>query len=61
LIERDYNVLSTKLLAGKTVVRIYSEARPSPAFDATQPELDDVYFSVMAGHYGRTAAAEVAR
>ena len=61
LIERDYNVLSTKLLGGKTVVRVYSETQPSPAFQATQPELHDVYFSVMAGHYGRTAALEVVR
>lgn len=60
-IERHYNVLSTKLLAGKTVVRVYSETQPSPAFDAAQPELHDVYFSVMAGHYGRTAAFEVGR
>ena len=48
-IERDYSVLSTKLLAGKTVVRVDSETQPSPAFHATQPELHDVYFSVMAG------------
>ena len=47
-IERDYDVLSTKLLAGKTVVRVYSERQPSPAFDATRPELHDVYFNAMA-------------
>ena len=48
LIERDYKVLSTRLLAGKTIVRVHSETQPSRAFDATQPELHDVYFSVMA-------------
>ena len=51
--ERDYDVLSTKLLAGRTVVRVYSESEPSPAFHAVEPELHDVYFSVMGGHYGR--------
>jgi ABC-type multidrug transport system ATPase subunit len=60
-IERDYKVLSTKLLAGKTVVRVYGETQPSSAFHAVEPELHDVYFSVMGGHYGRPAALEAAR
>lgn len=59
-IERDYDVLSTKLLAGKTVVRVYGETQPSSAFHAVEPELHDVYFSVMGGHYGRPAAFEAA-
>ncbi|MEA2463751.1 MAG: type transport system ATP-binding protein [Acidobacteriota bacterium] len=60
-VERDYHVLSTKLLAGKTVVRVYGETQPSTAFHAVEPELHDVYFSVMGGHYGRPAALEAAR
>jgi ABC-2 type transport system ATP-binding protein len=60
-IERDYDVLSTRLLAGKTVVRVHSETRPSTAFHGVDPELHDVYFSVMNGHYGRPAAVEAAR
>jgi ABC-type multidrug transport system ATPase subunit len=60
-IERDYNVLSTKLLAGKTVVRVHDETQPSPAFYAAGPELHDVYFSVMGGHYRRPAALEAVR
>jgi ABC-2 type transport system ATP-binding protein len=59
-IERDYHVLSTKLLAGKTVVRVYSETQPSSAFHAVEPELHDVYFSVMGGHYA-PAVSEAAR
>ena len=54
-LERDYSVLSTKLLAGSTVVRVQSETQPSPAFQAVAPELHDVYFSVMAGHYANVA------
>jgi ABC-type multidrug transport system ATPase subunit len=57
--ERDYNVLSTKLLAGKTVVRVYSERQPSTEFHAVEPQLHDVYFSVMGGHYRRPAAEAV--
>jgi ABC-type multidrug transport system ATPase subunit len=60
-IERDCAVLSTKLLAGKRVVRVHSDSAPSPEFDAVDPELHDVYFSVMGGHYAPPAAAEAAR
>lgn len=48
--EREYDVLSTKLVAGRTVVRVFSEAQPSPAFHAVDADLQDVYFSVLARH-----------
>jgi ABC-type multidrug transport system ATPase subunit len=51
--ERQHAVISTKLLAGRTVVRIYSDAEPGPGFEPTEPDLEDVYFSTMAGHIGR--------
>jgi len=47
-IEHVHAVLSTKLLSGRTVVRVNSDAQPSPAFRPVAPELHDVYFSVMA-------------
>ena len=52
-LEREHAVISTKLLAGRTVVRIYSDAEPGPGFQPTEPDLEDVYFSTMAGHTGR--------
>jgi len=52
-IEREHALLSTKLLSGRTLVRVCSDAAPSPAFHAAQADLQDVYFSVMAGNYGR--------
>ncbi len=48
-IERDYALLSTKLLSGRTVVRVWSPTLPSPEFHAAEPDLQDVYFSVMNG------------
>ena len=51
--EMQRTVISTKLLAGRTVVRIYSDAGPGPGFEPTEPDLEDVYFSTMAGHIGR--------
>ncbi|HET7434739.1 MAG TPA: ABC transporter ATP-binding protein [Thermoanaerobaculia bacterium] len=52
-IERQHALVSTKLLSGKRLVRIESDFAPK-GFDATEPNLEDVYFSVMAG---RTRAA----
>jgi ABC-type multidrug transport system ATPase subunit len=46
-IVREHDVLSTKLLSGRTVVRVCSESQPSPAFHAVAPELHDVYFRAM--------------
>jgi ABC-2 type transport system ATP-binding protein len=56
-IEREHAVLSTKLLAGKTVVRVCSDVAPSPAFHPAEPDLQDVYFSVMAGDFRRRSTA----
>jgi ABC-2 type transport system ATP-binding protein len=50
-VERDYAVISTKLLAGRTLVHVYGDECPGAGFDAVEPDLEDVYFSVMAGHY----------
>ena len=64
-IEREHALLSTKLLSGRTLVRVFSDTSPSPAFHAVEPDLQDVYFSVMNGHFGadadRTPALQVVR
>jgi len=52
-VEREHAVISTKLLAGKTVVHVYSGENPGAGFEAVEPDLEDVYFSTMAGHIGR--------
>ncbi|HEU4455496.1 MAG TPA: ABC transporter ATP-binding protein [Longimicrobium sp.] len=52
-VEREHAVISTKLLAGRTVVHVYGDTPPGPGFDPVEPDLEDVYFSTMAGHIGR--------
>ncbi|MDP9349028.1 MAG: ABC transporter ATP-binding protein [Gemmatimonadota bacterium] len=52
-LEREHAVISTKLLAGRTVVHVYSDTAPGPSFEPAEPDLEDVYFSAMAGHIGR--------
>jgi ABC-type multidrug transport system ATPase subunit len=52
-VEREHAVISTKLLAGRTVVHVFSDVAPTPGFEPAEPDLEDVYFSVMTGHIGR--------
>ena len=54
--QRDHGVISTTLLGGRTVVHVYDAASPGPGFEATEPDLTDVYFSTMAGHIGQHRA-----
>ena len=56
-VEAKHSVISTKLLAGRTVV--YAEADPGDAFEPAVPDMEDVYFATMAGHVGRRQTLEV--
>ena len=51
-LQREHAVISTKLLAGRTVVRIHGDESPGPGFEPVEPDLEDVYFSTMTGHLG---------
>ena len=33
-------------------MRVHSATSPGAGFDLVEPDLEDVYFSTMAGHYG---------
>jgi ABC-type multidrug transport system ATPase subunit len=46
--ERAHQVISTKLFAGRLVIRVYRDGQP-PGFDPVDPDLEDVYFTTMAG------------
>ena len=50
-LERTHAVISTKLLAGRTVVHVYSDTQPAGDWHVVEPDLEDVYFSAMTGHY----------
>jgi ABC-2 type transport system ATP-binding protein len=56
-VEQEHAVISTKLLAGRTLVRVYSEGAPGAGFESAEPDLEDVYFSTMTGHIGRRLAS----
>ena len=40
-------VVSTRLFAGRTVIRIYSEVSPRDGFRPVDPDLEDVYFLTL--------------
>jgi ABC-2 type transport system ATP-binding protein len=59
-VERLHRVICTKLQSGRTLVHVYAESPPGPHFEPAEPDLEDVYFSVMAGHQGARAATALA-
>ncbi|MEJ8755549.1 ABC transporter ATP-binding protein [Pontibacter sp. H259] len=50
-LEQEHKIISTKLLSGRTVVHVYSEEDPGSGFELVAPDLEDVYFTTMAGFY----------
>ncbi len=53
-VQRDYPVISTKLVAGKTFVHVFSDAAPGDGFEPVDGSLEDVYFSTL--HQAEKAA-----
>ena len=45
------DVISTRLILGRTAIRVFAKALPEDGFDAAEPDLEDVYFTVMRGSY----------
>jgi len=44
---QSHAVISTKLLAGRTVIRVLADADPGAGFEHIEPSLEDVYFAAM--------------
>lgn len=57
MVERDrlpelqerLQVISTRLLAGRTVAHVFAAELPGAGFEPVEPTLEDVYFSAIAG------------
>ena len=60
-LEQAFPVISTKLTAGRMIAHVYADAPPGAAFEAVEPDMKDVYFSVMAGHHPSAGAAPTGR
>ena len=44
----SYNVISTRLFAGRTVIHVLADSDPSEGFEPVQGGLEDVYFTTLA-------------
>jgi ABC-2 type transport system ATP-binding protein len=51
-LEQEHQLISAKLLSGRTLVHVHSEAMPGNGFEPVEPDLEDVYFSAMTGCFG---------
>jgi ABC-2 type transport system ATP-binding protein len=45
--EQKHEVISKRLAAGKTILHVFSQEQPSPSFEPVEPDLRDVYFSIL--------------
>jgi len=46
-VEREHRVISTKLLAGRTLVHVCESSTPGAGWNEVEPDLEDVYFDTM--------------
>lgn len=47
LCRNKFDVISTRLLAGRHVVHVLADTQPDKGFEQRQPDLEDVYFSTL--------------
>jgi ABC-type multidrug transport system ATPase subunit len=47
--EAEHRVLSTRLVGGRTRIRVHAKATPGPGFAKAEPDLEDVYFATIKG------------
>jgi ABC-2 type transport system ATP-binding protein len=48
--EKQFKVISTKLIAGRPTIHIYSDEAPGDGFQPVAADLEDVFFSAIHGH-----------
>lgn len=57
LFQETYNLISSRLYGGKVIVKAYGNTPPGGAFEAVEPELQDVYFNYIKEREQAEAAA----
>ena len=57
--QAQYEVISTRLFAGKTVIHVLADSEPGDGFDPVEGGLEDVYFSTLCR--ARAARPEASR
>ena len=57
--KKNFKVLSTRLFAGQTYIRIYTDQVPDESFSLVEPNLEDVYFFYTKNYYLNEVEEEV--
>ena len=47
---KQWSIISSRILHGMGVLKVYSESLPGPNFVSVEPDLEDVYFSFIKGY-----------
>lgn len=58
--KQNHNVISSHLTMGQTVIFVNADATPGEGFEASEPTLEDVYFSAIADSRNGNNAADAA-
>ncbi|MFZ6691481.1 ABC transporter ATP-binding protein [Undibacterium sp. SXout20W] len=55
--QQDYKVISSRLTSGRTLIHVYADHQPEGGFTQAHGNLEDVYFTAMAGLLGTEPSA----
>ncbi len=50
-LQKRHTMISTRLLSGRTLIRVYADRHPGDDFDPALCDLEDVYFATIAGRH----------
>jgi ABC-type multidrug transport system ATPase subunit len=56
-VKHELPVISTRLVAGRTLVNVVADGAPGDGFEPVDATLEDVYFAAIAGRLNAPAAA----
>ena len=59
-LHKQFEIISTRLSAGRTQIHVLSDVRPDPRFEPVAAGLEDVYFATLSRERAAAAAAPVA-
>jgi hypothetical protein len=49
--QQRHNVISTRLLSGRTLIHVYSDHDPGDGFEEAIGDLEDLYFATITGRH----------
>jgi len=53
--KKAFDIISTKLVSGKTQIRVLANSKPESGFEVKTPNLEDYYFATLFNHSSKNA------